>query len=399
MTSTTRRAGTVLAAGFLVALIGGGARFAIGLTLKPVVDEFSWPRSDLGLAVLVYFVFTAIFTYWAGKLADRVSLRLVIGLGIAVSGVGIGLMGFMSQPWQAILLYGVLFGIGNGGASVTTIGVMVTRAIPGRAGVVNSLAVSGMTVGQLLMIAGLAVVLAAVGWRSVFYWLAFVHLVFLLIVLPMIPGEREAKAHAAAPAASGMTLREAARTRQFWLLVVIYAICGVDDFLVATHVVAFAQDRGVETLLAGNLLAAMGLTGLFGVLIAGFWSDRSGPKWPTVASFVLRVPVFALICFDQSPVSIAIFAVVFGMTFIVTAPLTILFVRDSFGMRHLGAISGMITLVHQVFGGVGAYAGAVIFDTTGKYLMAFVIMLVGTIVAVILSMCLTQSPVIKSASS
>ncbi|MGZ5853560.1 MAG: MFS transporter, partial [Xanthobacteraceae bacterium] len=111
--STTRRAGTVLAAGFLVALIGGGARFAIGLTLKPVADEFNWPRGYLGFAVLVYFVVTAIFTFWAGKLVDRISLRLVMGLGIAISGIGIGLMGFMSQPWQAVLLYGVLFGIGN----------------------------------------------------------------------------------------------------------------------------------------------------------------------------------------------------------------------------------------------------------------------------------------------
>ena len=29
----------VLAAGFLVLFIGGGARFTIGLTLKPMVDE------------------------------------------------------------------------------------------------------------------------------------------------------------------------------------------------------------------------------------------------------------------------------------------------------------------------------------------------------------------------
>jgi hypothetical protein len=51
--SMTRRAGLVLAAGFLVALIGGGARFALGLTLRPVVEEFNWPRSALGIAVSI----------------------------------------------------------------------------------------------------------------------------------------------------------------------------------------------------------------------------------------------------------------------------------------------------------------------------------------------------------
>ena len=37
---------------------------------------------------------------------------------------------------------------------------MVTRAMPGNAGLVNAVAVSGITVGQLVMIAGLALVLA-----------------------------------------------------------------------------------------------------------------------------------------------------------------------------------------------------------------------------------------------
>jgi MFS family permease len=395
----TRRAGLVLAAGFLVAFIGGGARFALGLTLRPVVDEFNWPRSDLGIAVFVYFVVTAVFTYFAGRLADRFSLRLIMGGGIVLSGLGIGLMGLMSQPWHAIVLYGVVFAIGNGGISTTTVGVMVTRAMPGNAGLVNAVAVSGVTFGQLVMIAGLAVVLAAVGWRSVYYWLALAHVVLLVLLLPIIPGRAAAAAHAAGPLVAGMSLREAARTKQFWLLAIVFAICGLDDFFVATHVVAFAQDRGVGAYAAGNLLAFMGLTGLIGVIAGGFWSDRSSPVWPTAAAFAVRVAVFALVCIDQSPLSIAVFAIVFGLTFLVTAPLTVVFVRDAFGTRHLGAITGMLTLVHQVFGGIGAYAGAAIFDTSGSYLPAFGVMFVASILALGLSLLLDRKPAITAASS
>ena len=53
-----------------------------------------------------------------------------------------------------------------------------------------------------------------------------------------------------------MDLKTILRSRQFVLLVIIYAICGFQDFFVATHVVAFAQDQGVGTVLAGNLLAS-----------------------------------------------------------------------------------------------------------------------------------------------
>ena len=45
---------TVLVCGFVILFIGGGARFAIGLTLKPIVEEFGWPRSASGVVVVVF---------------------------------------------------------------------------------------------------------------------------------------------------------------------------------------------------------------------------------------------------------------------------------------------------------------------------------------------------------
>ena len=176
----------------------------------------------------------------------------------------------------------------------------------------------------------------------------------------------------------------------FWLLLAIYAICGFDDFFVTTHVVAFAQDRGVDVFLAGNLLALMGLTGLLGVIAGGALSDRAGPVWPTGLAFGARVAVFALIMIDQSSLSVAIFALVFGATFLVTAPLTVVFVSESFGTRHLGALTGLITMVHQIFGGIGAYLGAAVFDVTGTYNIAFMTMGSVSLLAVLLTVSLQQ---------
>jgi predicted MFS family arabinose efflux permease len=135
----------------------------------------------------------------------------------------------------------------------------------------------------------------------------------------------------------------------------------------------------------------MGLTGLAGVILSGLMSDRLGPVWPTAAAFAARVVVFGWIAIDQSPFSVAVFALVFGATFLVTAPLTAVFVRESFGTRNLGAISGIITMVHQIFGGVGAYAGAAIFDATGTYDAAFVAMLVSAVVALVLTLGLRRN--------
>ena len=396
-TRTKMRATTVLAAGFLVTLFGGGARFVMGLTLKPIADELTWPRTDLGFATAVYFVVTAVCTFYAGRFADTMSMRVLLGWGLAISGIGIGLMGFMSAPWHAALLYGLVFAVGNGAVSVPPVSVMITRAFPGRTGLANSFVLSGITISQLVIIATLSLVLISAGWRSVYFWIGLAHFVLIAIAIPFIPAHQPDSAQNGAPR-EGMTLKEAACTRQFWLLSVIFAICGMDDFFVATHVIAFAQDKGLSPFIAGNLFAIMGLFGFIGVMIAGQWADRSGPIWPTAVSFLLRVVMFAWLLVDQSAVSIAAFCIVFGLTFLVTAPITVLFVRDAFGMANLGAIGGIITMVHMIFAGIGAYAGAAIFDTTKSYDLAFVIMAVASAVALILTLCLDRRPAAAPAS-
>src|SRR5690606_36688959 len=153
-------------------------------------------------------------------------------------------------------------------ASLIPVSVLVTRAFPARTGIANAVVISGMSVGQLVVIATLAAVMLSVTWQSIYVWLGIAHLALLPPVFLAIPKNTAAQAKAAQPAI-GVGVREAARTQQFWLLLVIYAICGFDDFFVATHVVAFAQDRGVNAFLAGNLLAVMGLMGLIGVVAAG----------------------------------------------------------------------------------------------------------------------------------
>jgi predicted MFS family arabinose efflux permease len=379
----------VLAAGFLVLFTGGGTRFAVSLTLKPIVEQFGWQRSDLALAVAVFMVVSAAAMFAAGKLADRAGPRLVLGGGLIVSAIGIGAMSAISAPWHAVVLYGVVYALGNGAASMIPVGVMVTRAFPVRTGIAKAAVMSGMSVGQLVVIAALAAVLTVVKWPSVFLGLGLAHLALVPFLIAVIPKTGAAAAKAAQPA-EGIGIAAAARTRQFWLLLGVYAICGLDDFFVTTHVVAFAQDRGAGALIAGNLLALMGLTGLIGVVAGGFLSDRKGPVWPTALAFAARIAVFGLIMIDQSEVSVAIFALVFGVTFLVTAPLTVVFVSQSFGTRHLGALTGLITMVHQIFGGLGAYLGAAVFDATQRYDGAFAVMLVASTIALALTLLLRR---------
>ena len=370
----------ILATGFLIMFVGSGARFAFGLTLKPMAEDFAMGRGALGTTVGIYFAITAVFMFLAGRLIDRYEPRTVLAWGIAISAAGIGLVAWANAPWHLLLSYGLLFGIGNGIASIAPVSIMVTRLYPDRAGAANGVISAGMSAGQLVMIAALAFMLVAIGWRSIYIWLALAHLALLplLLAIPKGAGANPGRSSEAAP---GSTLAEALRTRRFWLLILVYGICGLDDFFVSTHVVAFAQDKGIDTLLAGNLLALMGLTALGGVLASGVWSDRQGLLRPMLASFVLRIAAFGLMMADQSQLSVLIFTLVFGFTFLMTAPLTVIAVLNAFGHRQLGAISGIVIMVHHACGGLGAWLGGLIFDADGSYDRAFGFMLATSAVA------------------
>ena len=153
---------------------------------------------------------------------------------------------------------------------------------------------------------------------------------------------------------------------------------------------AFAQDKGVGDVLAGNLLAWMGVMGLLGVFVAGLMADAMGASRPTVLCFVIRIGIFALIIpFQNTPV-ILIFGLLYGFTFLITAPLTVVFLGNIYGPHRLGALTGTVSMIHQIAGGLGALAGGWIYDTTGDYNAAFVLMLALSLAATALTLVVRE---------
>ena len=393
----------VLAVCFLVLLFNGGARFAIGLLLHPMAYDLEWSRSTLSLAVTLFMVLSACALPLVGGLVDRLGARAVLGASVLVTALGLAAMSLVENPWEALFFYGVVFALGCAGTSAAPIGVLLSRWYPRRMGMANSVAISGMGVGQLIVISVLAVQLTTFGWRGSFLALGIATLICVLpLVLAMAragrpaptapgaPGRRAGSVAGADAGGTAGTLREALAGRRLQLLLVIYVVCGFQDFLVATHMVAFALDEGVDTLLAGNMLAFMGLTGLAGVLLAGVLNDRFGPVFPTALCFALRILLCALVLLSREPAAIVGAALLYGVTFWMTAPLAVVFARESASLALLGTLTGLITMVHHVAGGVGALFGASIFDAFGSYTYAFVALLVLSVVALALTLVLPR---------
>jgi predicted MFS family arabinose efflux permease len=185
-------------------------------------------------------------------------------------------------------------------------------------------------------------------------------------------------------------LGEAMRTRSFWFFLIVMFVCGSGDFLVATHLIPLVTDYGISPLTAGNMLAWFGLMSLAGIMVAGPTSDLIGNKIPIALTFLLRVLLFLLILKYQSLASFYLFALSFGFTLLITAPLTPTLVGRLYGFSHVGLISGFITTVHHLGGGFWAYMGGLIFDQTGSYRLAFVLSAMMALVAFVSSILIIE---------
>ncbi len=381
----------ILATGFAILFFNGGSRSALGLMLKPMGDDLEWSRSALSLGITAYMLVSALAMPFVGRLADRFDMRWVMGTGVVVGAVGVGLMSLIASPWQLFAVYGLVFALGNAGVSNPIVSVMIVRWFPDRRGVANSVAVSGNAIGQLVIVGLLAQSLVRFGWRVSYAALGLANLAILApIAFTAVRAAPSQAARGKQPSSDNPATTEQAvdlrqvplwTSGQLWLLGGIYAICGFQDFFVATHVVAFALDIGFGALIAGNLLALMGVMGLLGVLVSGFLADRIGPARPTLLCFAMRIGIFVLVILSQSKPAVMMFALLYGFTFLMTAPLTVIFSGNIFGSARLGRISGTISMIHQISGGIGALAGALAFDIWGSYDRAFLLMLTLSVVA------------------
>jgi MFS family permease len=149
-------------------------------------------------------------------------------------------------------------------------------------------------------------------------------------------------------------------------------VCGSGDFLVTTHLIPFVTDHGIHPTKAGNMLAWLGLMSLVGVLIAGPATDLIGNKIPAAITFLLRFGAFLIILTYESPTSFYLFSIIFGFTYIITGPITTTLLGRLYGFSHIGLLSGFVTTIHHLGGGLWAYLGGFIFDQTGSYRLAFI---------------------------
>jgi MFS family permease len=375
----------IVAAGFAIQGVSIGALFAYGVFFKEFQAEFGWSRATISGASSLAFLAMGAVGILAGRLNDRIGPKILIAVSGVSLGMGYLLMSYMQAPWHLFVLYGLLGGIGYSTHDVITLST-VARWFIKRRGMMSGIVKVGTGCGQLCVPLIATALIAVYGWRTSCFMIGAAALAALVVVaqvmrrdprvMGLMPdGGNGAPAGAVTlPDESGLTLREAARTRQFWTLCVAEFAIFSCLLTIVVHIVPHARDLGLPPATAAGVLATIGGVSMLGRFTMGTVNDGIGGKRSLMTCFVILVGGLVWLQLSTGAWMLFFFATIYGFAhgglFTVMSPT----VAELFGTGSHGLLFGLVLFSGTLGGAAGPLMAGGIFDLTGSYRLVFIIL-------------------------
>ncbi len=372
----------VVGGAFVVLFMAYGTQYAFGVFFAALLDEFGWSRASLSGVFSVYAFLYCVIGLLAGRLTDLWGPRVVIAMGGVFLGVGLAGMSRVTQLWHPYLFYGIIAALGMSTAYVPCNATVVKWFVRQR-GFALGMATSGGSLGTFALPPVAAALVAAAGWR--WAYALFGAGIFLMLnlvatvmrrdpeVLGLSPdgGSRAATSTVSSLPEVQWPFRLAIRTEAFWLVFGVFTATWIPVFIPLVHLVPFARDLGMSTLVGATAVSALGIAAAVGRLIMGAASDRIGRR-PALA-LVIAVQGTAFLGFTavRGLSSLYLVSVLFGFSYGAVSTLFPAIVGDFFGREQAGSLVGFLFALAGSMAAWGPLMAGAIYDATGVYTWAF----------------------------
>jgi len=379
----SRRAGwPVLLATFVTLGLAYGFWYSYAVFLVAFLGEFGWSRSVVAGAFSVLVVVHGLSGPLLGWLVERFGPRAVIAGGGAVLVAALLAGAHIEAVWHLYAVFGVLAALGISAAGWVPSVVLVRGWFPSRVGSALGIASAGIGVGIFALVPVAQLLIDAVGWRWALRGLAVLMAVWIVPATLLLVRDARATAPAAAgrpreaespPSRPYWTLRAAVRTWRFWATGAVFFAGSTATQMLMVHQVAYLVDHGVPALVGATVVGVVGIGSIAGKAGWGALSDRIGREPTYTLAFACVTASVALLALAGArPQSLLPYgyALLIGVGYAVTAPLTPAIASDLFGGPRFARIFGTLHLTNSLGGALGAWVAGWIFDATGSYALA-----------------------------
>lgn len=282
-------------------------------------------------------------------------------------------------------------------ATLIPVSMMVTNWFNARRGLAMSLAMAGIGVGGTLFSPILTFFLESYGWRASYRLMAGIILVialpaalFLLrkrpedLGLEPLGGQADTAAKGTRPSGGvAISVRQSWGKFFFWLLLIGMLTNGLINAGALGHFPPAMQESHGAAVQAA-VISAYSLISIGGKLILGWINDRFGVVVSTTYACTLFGLSFVFILLSgQSVAMLYAMAVVFGLGNAIGTVTPPLLTAEVFGKENYSKAYGIVNSFTQVGLSLGSLAVASVYDATGTYRFAWIMLLVLTAVTLV----------------
>jgi MFS family permease len=365
---------TIVFAGALMGCVAIGTMFSLAVFLDPMSADTGWSRAGISSAMTLNFLVMGVAGIGWGMASDRFGPRIVVLIGSVLLGLALVLASLATSLLAFQLTFGILVGL-----AASAFFAPVTAAVTGWFTTNRSLAVSlvsaGMGMAPMTISPFARYLITAYNWRPAMLiigigaWLVLLPATLLLRQPPAAPVL--APPAGGAPS-GGMTMADALRSPQFWILGLTFFACCAAHSGPIFHMVSYAIVCGVTPMAAVSIYSVEGLAGLGGRLLLGIAADRIGVKPVLIAGLMVQAVVIAAYSAVSALEQFYLLALVFGAAYGGVMPLYAVLAHDYFGQKNLGAVLGAATLLSSLGMALGPWVGGWIFDNFQDYAWLFI---------------------------
>jgi MFS family permease len=364
-----------------------------GVFFGPLIAEFNWTRAIVSGAFALNNITFGVFCFISARLCERFSPRVVFSACGILLVVGQFLMSQINYIWQLYLYFGIVISFGAS-IYIATLSI-VARWFVKRRGLMTGIVFSGSALGTTVGPPVANWLIFTYDWRQSFLILGIACGVIIILASqflkrdPQQVGQSPYGAFLAgqdAPSTRGLSMHEALRTRNFWLISGMYFAFLFCVMLVLVHIVIHAIDLGTTPASAANIIAIYGVVGIASVNVMGMSGDRFGNRLTFAISFLLMAVAFFWLLVAREIWQLYLFAVILGVAY---GGMQVLFspmVAEVFGLKAHGVILAAVAFGGSIGATLGPFLGGYIFDETGGYNLAFIMCAAIAVVAIILTL-------------
>ena len=234
------------------------------------------------------------------------------------------------------------------------------------------LAVAGINVGGITIPILVRGILTTDSWRTAYAVVGLAGIILALAAMIFVregPSRSDASDFDECPAASGLTVRDALRTKSFYAIMGTMLLGSFAHLGVLPALIPHFGNLGASPTLATITVTVMAAMGLLSKPTFGYISERITARRAMMITLILQSTGAILLV--VSPAVAWIGLPVFGIGMGAHGALFPLLVRESFGLRYIGSILGMLTVATVVPFSLGPVIAGLSFDVAGSYSPAF----------------------------